>query len=214
MQLQLEGAREATRMVIEQSCLDFDVKLKQMRIEAMELVDLMEDQAKEREKQRNKKFDDKLASIPSESTVNEWACTATHDYLNDPSTFDTITTACDTANSSIAASYKTGTISIRNETAKAIKGVTDAQRKVMKDIECGREKAITIVASKIDNMGAYQKIADARQQALKEIADAARTVMVDIQAAAPFPGAALSLLAANILGMLGQANSSGATSHG
>ena len=61
---------------------------------------------------------------------------------------------------------------------------------------------------------AYQKIADAHQQALKEIADAARTVMIDIQAAASFPGTALSLSVANNSGTLSQENSSDAVSHG
>ena len=83
----------------------------------------------------------------------------------------------------------------------------------MKDIECGRDKVITTITKKIDNTEAYQKIVDARKQALKEIADTTRTVMVDIQVAAPFPGIALSLPAVKILDTLSQATSSDAASH-
>ena len=71
MRLQLEGARRATNFSIEQSRADSELGIQQMRIETMERMDLMEEEAREQEKQQNKRVDDKLASIPSESTVNE-----------------------------------------------------------------------------------------------------------------------------------------------
>ena len=137
-----------------------------MRIEVGERMKRLEDEATEREKKRQQMLDDKLASIPSEAMVNEWARTATDDYLNDPSTLGIITTACGTANSSITASVETGTTNllatvetgattIQNEKAKAIKELLHAQQKAMKEIENGRVHAVTTVTNKIDNTGAY-----------------------------------------------------------
>ena len=131
---ELEKSCKETEKAIEKSCLESHSVIKQMRFPAKEHIQLLEEQANEREKQRHKKLDDKLASIPSESRVDEWAHTVTHDYLNMPSSFDTITTTCSTANSSITASSEKGTTNIRNEAATAIKGVTDAQRKAMRSI--------------------------------------------------------------------------------
>ena len=71
MRLQFEGARKSTDLSIEQSRADSELRIQQMRIESMERMDLMEEEAREQEKQQNKRVDDKLASIPSESTVNE-----------------------------------------------------------------------------------------------------------------------------------------------
>ena len=75
-----------------------------MRIKADELMNRLEEDATKREKKRQQMLDDKLASIPSEAMVNEWARTATDDYLNDPSTLGIIMTACGTSNSFITAS--------------------------------------------------------------------------------------------------------------
>ena len=158
----IELSRQATDYAIEQSCkasdraieksrVDSQMEITQIRLDATKHMDQMEKEARE----HIKKVDDKLAAIPSESTVNEWARTATHDDLNDPSTLDTITTACDTANSSITALYETGATTIRNEKAKAINELLDAQRKALKDIESGSVHAVTTVTNKIDNTGAY-----------------------------------------------------------
>ena len=86
IRLQIEGSREATNKAIvqsrretdraiEQSRVDSKMEITQMRLDATKRMDLMEKEARF----HNKKVDDKLASIPSESTVNEWARTATHD---------------------------------------------------------------------------------------------------------------------------------------
>ena len=68
---ELEKSCKETKKVIERSCLESRSKLEQMRIAAKEHTQLLEEQATEREQQRNKKLDDKLGSIPSESTVHE-----------------------------------------------------------------------------------------------------------------------------------------------
>ena len=147
-----------------------------------------------------------LTSIPREFTVTEWAQSATKSYMSTAPELDTITTAWSNANSSLTATSKKGSANTKNEGAKALKDIEDVHKKAMNDIAEGRNQ----VANKIAKTGAYQDIADARKKALTEIANAARNVMVDIQAAAPFPGTALGIPVVHISGMMGQKNSSDA----
>ena len=79
------------------------------------------------------------------------------------------------------------------------------------------------IANKVDNTGAFQQISEARQQAIKditdkttdarqeaiqEIADAVRDGMVNIQAAAPFPGTTLNLPLHNVTANIGRSTDS------
>ena len=98
---------------------------------------------------------DKLASIPSESTVHEWAHFATKEYFDTSSKVEEITPAGSTINSSITASSQTGAVNVRNEVAKVMEGITDGREKAMEGIVDGLDKAIVAVTNKIVNMGAY-----------------------------------------------------------
>ena len=50
MRLQLKGTRQATDFAIEKSRADSELKIRQMRIDANKRMDLMEEEAREREK--------------------------------------------------------------------------------------------------------------------------------------------------------------------
>ena len=215
LRAQLQQQANITSLEIEQSRLATQKAIMEMKIEVRDYMQKIVADTAEREQKRFHDLEEKIASVPSKAMISEWARTATDGHLKDPSTFGVITTACHTATSSITASVDKGTtdirIAIRNEKAQLMKDISHAQTRTMNEI-----------ANKINSTGAVQQIDDARQQAITEIAskptdaskeaikemnDAAREIMVNIQAAAPFPGTTLSLPLDNVVGTLGRSNS-------
>ena len=130
----------------------------------------LEIQAELNEEARAQKVDNILATIPSESTVNE----CTQSYLEKSNKIKEITLAGKTATSSIAASSESGAANIYNELAKAVK-----------TISASRESAIATIDNCFDNTQVYQQIANARSKAMNNIADKATAVLDGIRAADP-----------------------------
>ena len=85
------------------ACLDAQAQTAAYRVTIQAKIRELENQAVENKRARDKAVDEKIASIPSESTVNEWAQSATKDYLEKPDKLDEITIVGATATSSITA---------------------------------------------------------------------------------------------------------------
>ena len=131
-EVEMEKSRGNTKKLIEKLRMETQAAISEMRQQADARLQRLEDGATVGET-KLQELSNKLASVPNEDVVTEWARSATATHLRDPTVMGIITTACDTANSSITASVEKGSadicITIKNEKARLMRDLLRERRR-------------------------------------------------------------------------------------